>query len=1201
MSDITQTVKYESVIPVGAPDTKFQVFNTEKGEYEFLADFKLIRSIDELKEYAKSCEGLRIAVDTETTGLTYQKDFIVGFSISKSAYDGVYVPIRHQIRLTTRVKEIKRDAEGNPILTKTGKNSMHTVEYYDDRDNPLNLPAKEALDILFNDIMMKSPMVLMHNSAFDLNMLRQEGYNVVKARTFDTMCLSYIYDPEARLNGLKQLAERLLGRKVQHFDEVTGGDDKFRFTDPEQSYIYACCHDKDTEVLTENGWVLWSEYNGVDKLATVDINTNLFEYQTPVGITKYKYDGEMMLYKSKTLDFCVTPNHKMLVYPAQDVSRTAIRKEAKDMNQYEKLYMQPIGKKGGKDFTFQTTQGSTLTSNQIAKLTALVLADGWTKNRTKESRNCSVGISLSVEKHFEEITTFLNSLPLKANYYKSTSSEKVRQWVVSDKALWTLLHPYCKDGARKKYIPAFIKEMNTQDIQDFIHFYNITDGHTCYNTHYLYTTSEKMKDDLMELLLMAGFRSDFIIRKITKDYSINDRIIKAENCAPVYHIKYNTERKSVGIKRYTGNMQMVPYNDYVYCAEVPNHSLVTRRNGKILISGNCDTANTFGIYDKLYPMVKTLLKQSPEKMIINGKPYNVLVEDNNLIRAFVDYYDHCEMLVDKNAAIEYKRLIDKETEDTITSIYSYFGIGQFSLSTGSKEFKEVMNKFKFETGHRTKKGAISFGKKGVETMKRALNNFKNNIWSQKNKIVFINSQLYWNQGATPEVKTTAFNLGKFITTYGAPYFEFKASKSETSTHLTIKNLNGKKMTRIEFFQQLAYMYKEEKRKLEILQLILRYTSLQKALNSYVNKLTESDSCRMRYRLTGTKSSRLSSGNGAKSDKRKNFYFSDLSAQTLTKPKSQWYKGEPAQPGDPRAVHGWVFTPVTNEYYMEHSHDEVIVEGFKQEANIRSCFVAPKGRLVCSMDYNSEELVAIALLSGDSVMLDGFRRKEDPHKTTAIGIWGAENYNVNVRKKAKAVNFLMSYQGGAGTLSETLEIPFKEAQDIIDKYKNTYHECVHWKEMEVIKMYNNKGLIYTRFGRPRQLQPWLDIANRMGDDGIRAYAERSVCSHHVQGFCGDICRFDMVKFYNTIVCNPVHRKYVDFLSFIHDELNTTIDEHRIEEYVRILEDIMVFPYLDPTLPISTGLELGHKLGDLYPFTWNDPKARDFLVPERSYFE
>lgn len=849
-----EELKYESVIPVGEPDTKFQTFDPLTGQYNIHADFKLIESLDELREYARSCANIRIAVDTETTGLTYQKDFIVGFSVSKSAYDGIYVPIRHQIRTVTKVKEAKYDENGNPVLTKTGKQSMHTVEYYEDKDWPGNLPAKESLDILFNDIMMKSSLVLMHNSAFDLNMIKQEGYDVVKAKTFDTMVLSYIYDPEARLNALKPLTERLLGRKVQHFDEVTGGDDKFRFTNPKESYIYACC----------------------------------------------------------------------------------------------------------------------------------------------------------------------------------------------------------------------------------------------------------------------------------------------------------------------------------------------------------DSADTYGIYEKLYPLVKDLLKKAPEKMVIDGKVYNIMQEDNNLIRAFVDYYDHCEMLIDKKVALEYKELINKQTAETVEKVYSYFGIGQFSLSTGSKEFKSVMEQFHFETGHKTKKGKISYGKKGIETLRRNLNNFKNNLWELRTKYVFIDSKLYWNEGVTPQVKNAAYALGQYLLTYGKPYFCIKVRKGENITNIQILDLNERKLGRRDFLVKLAEMYKAERKKLEILQLIQDYSSLQKALNSYVNKLAESDSCRMRYRLTGTKSSRLSSGNGAKSDKRKNLYFSDLSAQTLTKPKSQWYRGEPAQPGDPQAVHGWRFYPVTSEYYQEHSHEEVIVEGFKQEANIRSCVIAPEGRLICSMDYNSEELVAIALLSGDSVMLDGFRRKEDPHKTTAIGIWGAENYNVNVRKKAKAVNFLMSYQGGAKTLSESLEISFEEAQDIIDKYKTTYHECVHWKEMEVMKMYNNQGLIYTRFGRPRQLGPYLKMANMNNDDGIRAYAERSVCSHHVQGFCGDICRFDMNKFYNQIVCNPVHRKYVDFLSFIHDELNTTIDKEHIEEYVRLLEDIMVFPYLDPTLPIGTGLELGHRLGDLYPFTWNDPKKRDYLVPERSYF-
>lgn len=849
----TEELKYESVIPVSAPDTKFQTFNTETGTWDIHADFKLIESIEELKEYAKTCKGIKVAVDTETTGLTYKEDFIVGFSVSKSAYDGIYVPIRHQIRTVTKQKEVRLDENGNPILTKSGKPSQHTVEYYDDKDYPNNVDPKQALDVLFYDIMCKSKITLMHNSGFDLNMIKQEGYDVVKAPTFDTMVLSYIYDPEARLNGLKPLTERLLGRKVQHFDEVTGGDALFRYTNPQESYIYACC----------------------------------------------------------------------------------------------------------------------------------------------------------------------------------------------------------------------------------------------------------------------------------------------------------------------------------------------------------DSADTFGIYDKLFPLVKDLLSSAPEKMIIDGKVYNIMKEDNNLIRAFVDYYDHCEMIIDNEAAKEYKKLIDKQTAETMEKVYGFFKQGQFSLSTGSKEFKDVMKKFNFETGARTDKGKVAYGKTGIETWKRNLNNFKNNLWVNKNKFYYLEGKLYWNKG-DKAIRNLAYSLGQFIMTYGGPYFML-GSKAESSTSLKIRDLNGKILSRRDFLLALANMYQKEKEKLEILRLIQQYTSLQKALNSYVNKLTEEPKARMRYRLTGTKSSRLSSGNGAKSDKRKNRYFSDLSAQTLTKPKSQWYRGEPAQLGDPLAVHGWRFFPVSNDYYQEHSHEEVIVEGFKQEANIRSCIIAPENRLVCSMDYNSEELVAIALLSGDSVMLDGFRRKEDPHKTTAIGIWGEENYNVNVRKKAKAVNFLMSYQGGPKTLSEALEIPIDEAKEIIDKYKQTYHECVYWKEREVEKMYNRKGLIYTKFGRPRQLGPYLQMAHVNNDDGIRAYAERSVCSHHVQGFCGDICRFDMNKFYKQIVCNPEHRKHVDFLSFIHDELNTTIDKDKIEKYVRILEDIMVFPYLDPTLPISTGLELGHRLGDLYPFCWNDPIKRDFLIPERSYFK
>ena len=48
-----------------------------------------------------------------------------------------------------------------------------------------------------------------------------------------------------------------------------------------------------------------------------------------------------------------------------------------------------------------------------------------------------------------------------------------------------------------------------------------------------------------------------------------------------------------------------------------------------------------------------------------------MMEDNNLIRAFVDYYDHCEMHIDNKAALAYKDLIDKQTSETVEDIFLF--------------------------------------------------------------------------------------------------------------------------------------------------------------------------------------------------------------------------------------------------------------------------------------------------------------------------------------------------------------------------------------------------------------------------------------------------------------------------------------------------------------------------------------------------
>jgi len=73
------------------------------------------------------------------------------------------------------------------------------------------------------------------------------------------------------------------------------------------------CHDSATEVLTEKGWVRWPDYNGTDLLGTANPATGYLEYQAPTAVQRCEYDGPLYRVKHESLDFAVTPNHRMFV------------------------------------------------------------------------------------------------------------------------------------------------------------------------------------------------------------------------------------------------------------------------------------------------------------------------------------------------------------------------------------------------------------------------------------------------------------------------------------------------------------------------------------------------------------------------------------------------------------------------------------------------------------------------------------------------------------------------------------------------------------------------------------------------------------------------------------------------------------------------------------------------------------------------
>lgn len=267
------------------------------------------------------------------------------------------------------------------------------------------------------------------------------------------------------------------------------------------------------------------------------------------------------------------------------------------------------------------------------------------------------------------------------------------------------------------------------------------------------------------------------------------------------------------------------------------------------------------------------------------------------------------------------------------------------------------------------------------------------------------------------------------------------------------------------------------------------------------------------------------------------------------------------------------------------------------------------RYVVSLDYDAQEYRLMAVLSRDHKMLQNFYDGIDPHTASAYAIWGEENYNKAKRKKAKIFNFLNNYSGGAHTLSQQLDIPLTEAEEMIQKYNDTFFEMCNWKQEEINKMYQNNGVVFNAFGRPRNFEGWINVIDKNRNSyeswydkqnverasfRVQSAVERRVSSHIIQGTAGDILRLVLYRLYKKYFKN--RDPHIDFMSTVHDEINYTIDKEVATDYIRDLERIMTFDTLDKTLPITTSTDVGFTYGNMFPFVWEDD-TKKVLIPKR----
>jgi len=217
--------------------------------------------------------------------------------------------------------------------------------------------------------------------------------------------------------------------------------------------------------------------------------------------------------------------------------------------------------------------------------------------------------------------------------------------------------------------------------------------------------------------------------------------------------------------------------------------------------------------------------------------------------------------------------------------------------------------------------------------------------------------------------------------------------------------------------------------------------------------------------------------------------------------------------------------------------------------IRKAFI-PRNEdyTLLAADYSQIELRIIAHMSGDKNMIEAFNQNLDIHTATAARVYGIELEEVtkDMRRNAKMVNFGLIYGISAFGLSQRLDIPRKEAAEIIENYFTEYSGIKKYMDKQ-IEFARKHGYVETIMGRRRYLN---DINS--GNGVVRGFAERNAINAPIQGSSADMIKIAMIHIFDEFNKRKLKSKMI---LQVHDELVFDTHLEELETVKKIVSDKM----------------------------------------------
>ena len=354
---------------------------------------------------------------------------------------------------------------------------------------------------------------------------------------------------------------------------------------------HECLH-KDTEVLTNKGWMnIVEAYKDNDILiASVNQNTKEISYSKPLNKIE-TYADKLIHFRGSNYNQCVTEGHDILINEEKHKASECVDLDIRES-----------------DFRYNVKPHERVIDidNEMIEILTSIIMDGTIVDYKKYNENSN---KIRIQFHLKKMRkiVYLRNL-FDSNNIKYTytlcddSTSYIRIYGDDARKLYSMLN--CK-----KEIPQNWNMLNEAQFRYFINALVNTDGSCPSNNYIIWRTTSK--NDL-DIITELAIRNNYDV-SVTKIHSASGY----ESDIPQYQVSLGRNKRI----DHKIKVEYIDYNDYAYCFTMKDGTLITRYDLIPCITGNC--------FDRLY---------SDEFPIVDfhgGKAHQIRKNIYHLMRGYI--------------------------------------------------------------------------------------------------------------------------------------------------------------------------------------------------------------------------------------------------------------------------------------------------------------------------------------------------------------------------------------------------------------------------------------------------------------------------------------------------------------------------------------------------------------------------------------